>query len=78
VLDAPHIQSYLGPRSDQIRNGLVRSKELHTVFDLCYVGIDPNYKVHVSLRLYEKCHNGRRLHEYRIQGSKITKISPDK
>jgi len=62
VLDAAHIQPYLGPRSNHIRNGLVLSKEFHTLFDLGYVGIDPDYKVHVSPRLYEEWHNGRRYY----------------
>jgi putative restriction endonuclease len=64
VLDAAHIQPYLGPRSNHIRNGLVLSKEFHTLFDLGYVGIDPDYRVHVSPRLYEEWHNGRRYYEY--------------
>ena len=41
VLDAAHIQPYLGPRSNHIRNGVVLSKELHTFFDLGYVGSTP-------------------------------------
>lgn len=51
VLDAAHIQPYLGPRSNHIRNGIVLSKDFPTLFDLGYVGIDPDYKVHVSPRL---------------------------
>jgi hypothetical protein len=68
VLDAAHIQPYLGPRSNHIRNGLVLSKEFHTLFDLGYVGIDPDYKVHVSPRLYDEWHNGRRYYEYDDRG----------
>jgi putative restriction endonuclease len=47
-----------------MRNGLVLFKKFQTLFDLGYVGIDPDYRVHVSPRLYEVWHNGRRYYEY--------------
>ena len=64
VLDAAHIQPYLGPRSNHVRNGLVLSKEFHTLFDLGYVTVDPDYRVHVSPRLRADWRNGRRFYEY--------------
>ena len=64
MLDAAHIQPYLGPRSNHVRNGLVLSKEFHTLFDLGYVAVDPDYRVHVSTRLRADWRNGRRFYEY--------------
>jgi putative restriction endonuclease len=64
VLDAAHIQPYLGPRSNHVRNGLILSKEFHTLFDLGYVTVDPDYRVHVSPRLRADWRNGRRFYEY--------------
>jgi transposase-like protein len=58
VLDAAHIQPYLGPRSNHVRNGLVPSKEFHTLFDLGYVTVDAGYRVHVSPRLRADWRNG--------------------
>ena len=34
VLDAAHIQPYLGPRSNHVQNGLLLTNEFHTLFDL--------------------------------------------
>ncbi len=33
VLDAAHIQPYLGPASNHVQNGLLLTQELHTLFD---------------------------------------------
>lgn len=38
VLDAAHIQPYLGPRSNHLQNGLLLTKEFHALLDEGYVG----------------------------------------
>lgn len=69
VLDAAHIQPYLGPQSNHIRNGLLLTKEFHTLFDAGYVTITPEYKVRVSPRLHADWDNGHRY--YAVDGQQL-------
>jgi putative restriction endonuclease len=64
VLDAVHIQPYLGPMSNQLQNGLILTKELHTLFDAGYITITPDYAVRVSDALRADYQNGRRYFTY--------------
>jgi predicted restriction endonuclease len=51
VLEACHIVPYLGPKTNHPSNGLVLRADLHTLFDLGLVTIDPqNMSVRVVLR----------------------------
>jgi putative restriction endonuclease len=64
VLDGAHIQPYMGPRSNHVQNGLLLTKEFHTLFDRGYVTVTPDYKVRVSSALREHYSNGKRYYEY--------------
>jgi putative restriction endonuclease len=64
VLDAAHIQRYLGPRSNHVQNGLLLTKEFHTLFDLGYVTVTPDHIVRVSPSLGSDWHNGKRYYPY--------------
>lgn len=64
VLDAAHIQPYLGPRSNHLQNGLVLTKEFHALFDRGYVTVTPDYRVRVSPRLRADWKNGHRYYPY--------------
>ncbi|MBM4361658.1 MAG: HNH endonuclease [Deltaproteobacteria bacterium] len=64
VLDAAHIQPYLGPGSNHVQNGLLLTKEFHALFDEGYVGVTPDYEVRVSDRLRADYQNGRRYYPY--------------
>ncbi len=64
VLDAAHIQPYLGARSNHVQNGLVLTKEFHALFDRGYVGVTPDYEVRVSERLREEFKNGHRYYPF--------------
>ena len=64
VLDAAHIQPYVGPRSNHVQNGLLLTKEFHALFDKGYVGITPDYEVRISERLRERWRNGKRYYPY--------------
>lgn len=64
VLDAAHIQPYLGPRSNHPQNGIVLTKEFHVLFDQGYVGITPDYVVRVSDRLRDEFKNGHRYYPF--------------
>lgn len=63
VLDAAHIQPYLGPRSNHIQNGLVLRTDLHRLFDEGYVTVTPEYRFAVSPRLRDEFENGKTYYE---------------
>jgi putative restriction endonuclease len=64
VLDAAHIQPYLGARSNHIQNGVAMTKEFHALFDRGYVTITPDFVVRISPRLKTDWNNGRRYFPY--------------
>jgi putative restriction endonuclease len=64
VLDAAHIQPYLGPTSNHPQNGILLTKEFHTLFDAGLVGVTPEYRVRVSPALRARWQNGRRYYAY--------------
>lgn len=64
VLDAAHVQPYLGPRSNHIQNGLLLTQEFHTLFDRGFVTVTPEYRVRVSSKIREKWTNGKRYYEF--------------
>ena len=73
VLDAAHIQPYLGPMSNHVQNGIVLTKEFHTLFDKGLATIEPpvvgrqSYRLRLSEQIKERWNNGRRYYEYRDQ-----------
>jgi putative restriction endonuclease len=75
VLDAAHIQPYLGPHSNHVQNGLLLTKEFHALFDEGYVGVTPDYTVHVSERLRTDWRNGRRYYPY--DGERLQNLPAD-
>ena len=70
VLDAAHIQSYLGPASNHIQNGLALRADIHRLFDIGYVTVTPEYRFDVSRRLKEDFQNGELY--YRLAGAELT------
>lgn len=64
VLDAAHVQPYLGPASNHLQNGLLLTKELHALFDLGYMTVTPEHIVRVSDRLRKDWNNGRRYEQF--------------
>lgn len=64
VLEAAHIQPYLGPQSNHLQNGVLLAEEFHTLFDRGYVTITPDYTVRVSSRIRDRWSNGRRYYQY--------------
>jgi putative restriction endonuclease len=75
VLDAAHIQRYLGPRSNHLQNGLLLTKEFHTLFDLGYVTVTPDYVVRVSPSLKGDWRNGKRYYPY--DGKRLVALPKD-
>jgi len=72
VLDAAHIQPYLGPKSNHVQNGLLLTKEFHTLFDLGYVTVTPEYVVRVSPALRADWQNGTRY--YLFDGERLKQV----
>jgi hypothetical protein len=65
VLEAAHITPYLGEQTNHITNGILLRTDLHTLFDLNLLKIDPNnMKVRVSPSLQASpywVYNGRKV-----------------
>jgi putative restriction endonuclease len=59
VLDAAHIQPYLGPASNHVQNGIVLRSDLHELFDRGYLTVTPRLTVKVSDRIRAEFQNGR-------------------
>ena len=72
VLDAAHIQPYLGPRSNHVQNGLLLTKEFHALFEHGYVTVRPDYVVRVSASLRDGWKNGHRY--YPFDGKQLLEI----
>lgn len=78
VLQAAHIQRYLGPASNHVQNGILLTSEFHTLFDRGLVTVDPPtqakpdaYVLRVSRLLQERWNNGRRYREYQDRPLRI-------
>jgi putative restriction endonuclease len=69
VLDAAHIQPYLGPASNHIQNGLSLRTDIHRLYDKGYVTVTPELRFEVSRRLREDFENG--LVYYELDGSPL-------
>lgn len=56
VIEAAHISPYRGPADNHPENGLLLRSDLHTLFDLDLIGIDPDsfkIRLHPSIRMTE-------------------------
>jgi predicted restriction endonuclease len=49
VLEAAHITPYLGPNTNKITNGLILRADIHTLWDLGLIAIEPKeMKIHIN------------------------------
>lgn len=69
VLDAAHIRPLASGGSHSIVNGLFLRTDVHTLFDLGYVTVTPQYHFEVSRRLKEEFENGKTY--YALDGKMI-------
>jgi putative restriction endonuclease len=70
VLEAAHIRPYSRGGKHELSNGLLLRSDLHKLFDLGYVTVDPNdQKIVVSRRIREEYENGRQY--YALHGQVI-------
>jgi putative restriction endonuclease len=77
VLDAAHIQPYLGPASNHVQNGLSLRADLHRLFDAGYVTVTPGHRFLVSRRLREDFENGRGYYQLDGQGLLVVPDRPE-
>jgi predicted restriction endonuclease len=65
ALEAAHIQPYLGPHTNTVANGILLRADIHTLFDLHLLTIDPDtFKVRISPTLRDGHYNdlhGRKI-----------------
>lgn len=65
ALEAAHIVPYTGPQSNHVTNGLLLRADIHTLFDLDLIGVDPesmeiSVAVELQATVYAELH-GRKL-----------------
>jgi hypothetical protein len=54
ILEAAHVTPYLGPQTNSVSNGLLLRADIHTLWDLGLIAIDPNsMTVSVSPELHD-------------------------
>ena len=75
VLDAAHVQPYLGPKSNHVQNGLLLTKEFHALFDAGLVTVTPEFTVRVSSQIRERWKNGHRY--YPFDGRRLEMVPAD-
>jgi putative restriction endonuclease len=75
VLDAAHIQPYLGPSSNHVQNGLSLRADIHRLYDIGYVTVTPEYRFEVSRRLKDDFDNGKPYYE--LEGARLTVVPDD-
>jgi len=63
VLEAAHIQEYMGPASNHLQNGLLLRADLHRLFDRGYVTVTSDLRLEVSTRLKTEFENGKIYYE---------------
>lgn len=70
ALEAAHIHRYSRGGDHSLSNGLLLRSDLHKLFDLGYLSIEPNtLKIKVSSKIREEFENGRDY--YRLDGQQL-------
>jgi putative restriction endonuclease len=70
VLQAAHIRPYASGGLHELSNGLLLRSDLHTLFDLGYISVNPDdRKINVSRRIREEFENGRDY--YKLTGQLV-------
>jgi putative restriction endonuclease len=69
VLEVAHIRPYAKGSENSLANGILLRSELHKLFDLGYITVNPdNRRAVVSNRIREEYENGRKY--YALQGKR--------
>ena len=73
VLEAAHIKPFAENGPHRVNNGLLLRSDLHKLFDLGYLTVTPDLRLHVSLRLKADWQNGR---EYYVHDGELLRYHP--
>jgi putative restriction endonuclease len=63
ILQAAHIRPVAEEGQNRVDNGLLLRSDVHTLFDLGYLGINERYELQVSRLLREEWGNGREFYD---------------
>jgi putative restriction endonuclease len=63
VLQAAHIRPVTDGGEHRLDDELLLRSDVHALFDHGYLGVDPGYRLHVSLRLREEFRQGEQFYE---------------
>ncbi|AWN24277.1 restriction endonuclease [Deinococcus irradiatisoli] len=75
VLEAAHVQPYARGGPHAIDNGLLLRSDIHRLYDLGYVTIEPQERrLLVSSRIRSEFHNGK--HYYALEGQPLAQPQP--
>ncbi|MGA2895765.1 MAG: HNH endonuclease [Xanthobacteraceae bacterium] len=69
ALDAAHIRPFADGGPHRVSNGILFRRDIHSLFDLGYVTISPQFKFEVSRKIREEYENGRDY--YSLNGTSI-------
>ena len=69
VLESAHIKPWAASGTHSPTNGILLRQDIHTLFDLGYLTVTPEYKVEVSNRIKEEFDNGKEY--YSMHGQPI-------
>lgn len=81
VLESAHIKPYAASGTHSPTNGILLREDIHTLFDLGFVTVTPDYKVEVSKKIKEEFDNGVEyysMHGKEIQLPKLEQFRPAK
>lgn len=68
VLEAAHIRPYRGKHSNELENGLLLRADLHTLFDLCLMTVEPrSLRVLLAPHLRDQMSDYAELHGVRLR-----------
>ncbi len=74
TLEAAHIRPVSLDGENRLDNGLLLRSDVHTLFDLGYLGINPRYELQVSPRLRQDWGNGKEFYERAGRGISIPRV----
>lgn len=78
VLQAAHIRPLPMGGEHRLDNGLLLRSDVHTLFDRGYLGVDPQYRLHVSRRLREEFENGDEFYAREGEAIAVPERRPDR
>ncbi|MEO2018753.1 MAG: HNH endonuclease signature motif containing protein [Fuerstiella sp.] len=68
VLEAAHIRPYRRPEDNDVQNGLLLRADIHTLFDLNLLGIEPGtWQIHIHPRIKKRPTRSSAARRYSVE-----------